>query len=773
MYSYKVIEANQRIETVIRSNQVLKGREIMTSMTPSHCCHHGHSQPGHPHPKSHDTSPKTGIASSPDDSQGTYTCPMHPEVISDRFGSCPKCGMALERTTSTLQESNEENPELQDMTRRFWVAVVLTVPLMVLAMSSMAQESFIARWVSAHQRVWLELVLATPVCLWAAWPFYERCVQSLKHKHPNMFTLIGLGVGVSYGYSVAAVLWPELFPASYQMQGHVQVYFETAAMIVTLVLLGQVLELRARGQVSQAIHQLLEKQANTAWRIGPDGTETQVPIQEIRVGDQVRVRPGQTMPVDGVVLEGTSAVDESMMTGEPVPVTKRLSDAVMSGTINGTGGLIIRATGVGADSLLARMIALVKEAQRSRAPIQRLADTASAYFVPTVITIAVVTFGVWSVWGPEPKLAYAVINAVAVLMVACPCALGLATPMSIMVATSQGAMSGVLFRNAEAIERLGTIDTLVMDKTGTLTEGHPKLASITSQGQLNENEFLRLSASLEQGSEHPLAKAVVDEARARGLELSLPSAVESIPGKGVQGRVENRQVKLGNRTWMGATGATFAENEAWLAEVQSLQADGQTVVCVSLDDRVVGALGIADPIKPSAPLAIDTLRKEGIHLVMLTGDSTATAHAVAGALGITDVVAEVLPDKKHNVIKRLQASGHVVAMAGDGINDAPALEQAQVGIAMGTGADVAMQSADVTLVKGDLNGIVRAKRLSQRTMTNIKQNLFFAFVYNAVGVPVAAGVLYPAFGILLSPMIAAAAMSLSSVCVIGNALRLR
>lgn len=730
-----------------------------------HCCHHDHAGHAEPAPTVSASSASAGTQH-----DGLYTCPMHPQILQDHPGSCPICGMALERRSVSLAAAEEDNPELRDMSRRFWCALALTVPLVVLVMGAMVPGFPLTTVITAQQRIWLELALATPVCLWAAWPFYERFVQSLRHKSPNMFTLIGLGVGVSYSYSVIAALWPEAFPASFQEHGEIGVYFETAAVIVTLVLLGQVLELRARGKVSQAIHHLLGSQAKTARRVTSDGVEEEVSLEAIEVGDKLRVRPGETIPVDGVVLEGTSAVDESMMTGEPVPVTKRADDHVLGATINGTGGLVIEAQKVGADTLMSRIVALVAEAQRSRAPIQRLADKVSAYFVPTVIVAAVLTFVAWSTWGPEPALVHALINAVAVLIVACPCALGLATPMSIMVATGKAASAGVLFRNAEAIERLGAVDTLVLDKTGTLTEGKPKLMSIETVGGIDEIELLRLVASLEQGSEHPLANALVQAGQTKGLTLTAPKEFESVTGMGVHGMVGAHRVRVGNASLLQQVGVDMSVLQAKADQVAAL---GQATMFVSIDNKPAGVLGVADPVKASTATALDGLRKEGLRIMMLTGDGRRTAQAVASALGISEVMAEVLPDQKLEAIKQLQAQGRVVAMAGDGINDAPALEQADVGIAMGTGTDVAMQSAGVTLVKGDLSGIIRARRLSRKTMGNIRQNLFFAFVYNALGVPIAAGVLYPFFGLLLSPMLAAAAMSLSSVSVIGNALRLR
>ena len=694
---------------------------------------------------------------------------MHPEIVRDEPGSCPICGMALEPRTA-LGDTEEENPELLDMTRRLWLAAAFTVPVVLFTMGEFLPGRPFSSWVSMRTRTLLELALATPVCVWSAWPFYVRAVRSVVNRSLNMFTLIGLGVSVAYVYSLVAVLAPEIFPGPFREAGEVAIYFEAAAVIVTLILLGQVLELRARSRTSAAIKKLLGMAAKSARRVRDDGTEEDVPLDAVQVGDRLRVRPGERVPVDGAVLEGHSHVDESMVTGEPIPVEKLPGDKVIGATINGTGGMVIRAEKVGAETLLSRIVAMVAEAQRSRAPIQKLADVVSGYFVPIVVLIAVTTFVVWGVVGPEPRMAHALISAVAVLIIACPCALGLATPLSIMVATGKGATMGVLFRNAEAIEILCKVDTLVVDKTGTLTEGKPKLVSVTPVLGVDEQELLRLAASLERGSEHPLAAAIVKGAEARGLVLANADGFESITGKGVKGRIDGRGVSLGNRALMETLGIAA---DTLVERAEALRAEGQTVMFVAIDGTLGGLVGVADPIKDSTPDAIRTLHEEGVRLVMLTGDSRTTAHAVAKKLGIDDVMAEVLPDQKADKVKRLQAEGRVVAMAGDGINDAPALAQAQVGVAMGTGTDVAMESAGVTLVKGDLRGIVRARRLSRSTMRNIKQNLFFAFIYNTAGVPIAAGVLYPAFGLLLSPIIAAAAMSLSSLSVVGNALRLR
>ena len=701
-----------------------------------------------------------------------WTCPMHPEIVRDAPGACPKCGMALEPRTVSLDQP-DANPELADMTRRFVVAAAFTVPLLVVAMAELVPplDRALGAALSMPERGLLELLLALPICLWAAWPFYERAAASVRHRSLNMFTLIGLGVSVSFGYSVIATLVPGIFPRSFRgRDGEVAVYFEAAGVIMTLILLGQVLELRARGQTSAAIKKLLGLAPKTARRIADDGSETDVPLDSVQVGDRLRIRPGEKVPVDGVVLEGQSSLDEAMVTGEPIPTRKVVGDRVVGATINGTGSLVMRAEKVGSETLLSRIVAMVAEAQRSRAPIQKLADVVSGYFVPIVIGIAALTFAAWALVGPEPRLAHALINAVAVLIIACPCALGLATPMSIMVATGKGATMGVLFRNAEAIEVLRKVDTLVVDKTGTLTEGKPRLVSVVGVAGTDEATLLRLAATLEKSSEHPLAAAIVKGAENRGLALGSVQGFESVTGKGVKGQVDGKAVALGNRAMLEGLGADVAE----LADrAEQLRTDGQTVMFVAIDGKAAGLVGVADPIKSSTAEAIAALHQDGIRIVMLTGDSKTTAEAVAKKLGIDSVEAEVLPDQKAARVKALQAEGRIVAMAGDGINDAPALAQAEVGIAMGTGTDVAMESAGVTLVKGDLRGIARARGLSRQTMRNIKQNLFFAFVYNAAGIPIAAGVLYPVFGLLLSPMLAAAAMSFSSVSVIGNALRLR
>ena len=697
-----------------------------------------------------------------------YTCPMHPQIRQIGPGSCPICGMALEPVTATLDE--HPNEELVDMSRRFWISAALTLPLLLLAMGEYVPGP-LARVSAASWFPWLELALATPVVLWGAWPFFVRGWMSVVNRSLNMFTLIALGVSVSYIYSVIATIFPDWFPASFRDDmGRVGVYFEVSAVIVTLILLGQVLELRARSQTSSAIKKLLGLGAKSARRMRDDGTEEDVPLEAVHVGDRLRVRPGEKVPVDGVVIEGSSSVDESMVTGESIPVEKRPGDHVVGATMNGTGALVMRAEKVGAETLLARIVAMVAEAQRSRAPIQKLADTVSAYFVPAVIAIAIATFVVWARVGPEPRMAHALVNAVAVLIIACPCALGLATPLSIMVATGKGATVGILFRNAEAIEVMRKVDTLVVDKTGTLTEGKPRLVSIIAIPGLTDQEILRVATGLEVASEHPLAAAIIKGAEERGVAPAVVLDFASVTGKGVLGTVDGRSAALGNRALMDQIGVDVG---ATAAQAEALRAAGQTVMFVAIDSRIAGLIGVADPIKEGTPEAIDALHREGIRIVMLTGDSRTTADAVARKLAIDEVVAEVLPDEKVDVIKRLQAEGRFVAMAGDGINDAPALAQAQVGIAMGTGTDVAMESAGVTLVKGDLRGIVRSRRLSRETMANIRQNLFFAFVYNSAGVPIAAGVAYPFFGLLLSPMIAAAAMSFSSVSVITNALRLR
>ncbi len=718
--------------------------------------------------------PKCGMALEPvapalPASKTRYTCPMHPDIVRDEPGDCPLCGMALEPVTVVLDEA--PNPELVDMTRRFWASLALTLPVFVIAMADLIPGQPLAGLASEQTWGWIQLALASPVVLWGGKPFFERGWASLVTRNLNMFTLIAIGTGVAYLYSLVATLAPGIFPDAFRgADGSVAVYFEAAAVITTLVLLGQVLELKARSQTSNAIKALLGLAPKTARLVRPDGGEQDVPLDPVHPGDRLRVRPGEKVPVDGVVVEGSSTLDESMITGEPIPVEKVRGDRVTGATINGTGGFIMEAERVGADTLLAQIVRMVSEAQRSRAPIQRLADVVAGYFVPAVVLAAAVTFAVWAIFGPDPAMAYAIINAVAVLIIACPCALGLATPMSIMVGTGRGATVGVLIKNAEALEILEKVDTLVVDKTGTLTEGKPRLTRVVPAEGVDEAELLRLAASLERGSEHPLAAAIVAGAQGRDLALEEAQDFGSVTGKGVTGRVGGRDVALGNLGLMQQLGVDPGALEA---RAEALRQDGETVMFVALDGRAAGLVGVADPVKASTPEAIRLLQADGITIVMLTGDNRITAEAVGRRLGLDRIEAEVLPEAKGEVVERLQAEGRVVAMAGDGINDAPALARAQVGIAMGTGTDVAMESAGVTLVQGDLRGIARARRLSRATMRNIRQNLFWAFIYNGLGVPVAAGVLYPIFGLLLSPMIAAAAMSFSSVSVIGNALRLR
>ena len=689
--------------------------------------------------------------------EGTkWTCPMHPEIVRDGPGSCPICGMALESMTVTAEAP--ENEELRDMTRRFWVSAILAAAILVVAMGGFELQ-------------WLELALATPVVLWGGWPFFVRGWQSVVNRSLNMFTLIALGVGVAYVFSVVATLLPGVFPPTFRDEtGRVGVYFEAAAVIVTLVLLGQVMELRARSRTGAAIRALLGLAPKMARRVRSDGGEEDIPLAHVHPGDRLRVRPGEKVPVDGVVLEGRSALDESMVSGESIPVEKGPNDKVIGATVNVTGSFIMRAERVGGETLLAQIVSMVAQAQRSRAPIQKLADVVSGYFVPTVVAAAIVTALVWATIGPAPRMAHSIVNAVAVLIIACPCALGLATPMSIMVAMGKGATSGVLFKNAEAIEVMRTIDTLVVDKTGTLTVGRPKVMAIKAAVGWDEQAVLRLAAALEQGSEHPLAAAIVGGAAERGVQLGKAESFVSTTGKGVTGIVDGKRITLGNAALLQQEGIAA---DGFAHEAEELRGYGQTVMFVAADGVVIGMIGVADPIKETTAEAVAQLHGEGVRIVMLTGDNRTTAAAVARRLKIDDVIPEVLPDQKVEVVKRLQSEGHIVGMAGDGINDAPALAQAEVGIAMGTGTDVAMESAGITLVKGDLRGIARARRLSRATMANIRQNLFFAFIYNSIGVPIAAGVLYPFFGLLLSPMIAAAAMSFSSVSVIANALRLR
>ena len=696
-----------------------------------------------------------------------YTCPMHPQIVRDAPGNCPICGMALEPRDAP---TDAPNPELVSMTRRFWAGVALTVPLLAVMISDVLPGHPLQHFIPGQALGWIEFALATPVVLWCGWPFFERGWSSVVHRSPNMFTLIAIGSGAAYLYSVVAVFRPSLFPASFRdASGNLGLYFEAAAVITVLVLLGQVLELRARSQTGSAIKALLSLAPKTARRISSDGQESDAPLGEIQVGDRIRVRPGEKIPVDGSVLEGRSSVDESMVTGEPIPVEKTEGAKVIGGTINATGSFVMKAERVGADTLLAHIVKMVSEAQRTRAPIQRLADTVASYFVPAVLAASVLTFAAWAIFGHEARYAHALINAVAVLIIACPCALGLATPMAIMVGTGRGAGEGILIRNAEALEAFEKVDTLVIDKTGTLTEGKPRLTSVVAAVGFDESQVLRAAASLEKASEHPLAAAIIAGAKSKNIEPAAVADFQSITGKGVTGSIEGRRVSVGNAALMQDSGVSASIlNE----RSEALRKEGQTVMLVAIDGKLAGLIAVADPIKHSTAEAISQLMKEGLKIIMITGDNRTTAAAVAHKLGI-EFEADVLPDKKAEVVKRLQAQGAVVAMAGDGVNDAPALAQAQVGIAMGTGTDVAMETGGITLLKGDLRGIVKARRLSQRTMGNIRQNLFFAFIYNALGVPLAAGVLYPFFGLLLSPMIAAAAMSFSSVSVIANSLRLR
>ncbi len=717
--------------------------------------------------------PKCGMALEPLDiaaalTKTEYTCPMHPEVVREEPGSCPICGMALEPRTVTLTE--EKNPELEDMTRRFWVGVALSLPVLLAAMSDMVPGEPLRHLLSSRLLTWLQFLLSTPVVLWCGAPLLQRAWSSFVNRSLNMFTLIGIGVGTAYGYSVVAALFPTVFPDSFRGHGgEVAVYFEAAAVITTLVLLGQVLELRARSKTSGAIRALLGLAPKTARRVEADGSEKDVPLDQVQVGDRLRVRPGEKIPTDGVVVEGASSVDESMVTGEPIPVEKVPDSKVTGGTVNGTGSFVMRAERVGGDTLLAQIVRMVSEAQRSRAPIQKLADMVSSYFVPAVVLVATVTFFIWAAVGPEPRLAYALVNAVAVLIIACPCALGLATPMSIMVGTGRGATAGVLIKNAEALEVLEKVDTLVVDKTGTLTEGKPRLVSVMALDGYDEAEVLRLAASLEKASEHPLAAAIVAGAQERKLPLSNHQGFQSSTGRGIYGVVDGNRIALGNLKLFEEMKIPAA---ALRERAEQMGAQGQTVMFVAIEKKLAGLIGVADPVKASTPEAIRLLHETGVRIVMLTGDNRITAEAVARNLGLDEVHAEVLPNQKGEIVKELQKQGRIVAMAGDGINDAPALALAQVGIAMGTGTDIAMESASITLVKGDLRGIAKARRLSQGTMRNIRQNLFFAFFYNLLGVPIAAGILYPVFGVLLSPMIASAAMTFSSVSVITNALRL-
>lgn len=695
---------------------------------------------------------------------------MHPEIVRDAPGSCPICGMALEPMGVPVSDEGP-NPELIDFKRRLWIGAVLTIPLLVLTMGPFVGLGFIREAIGERLTLWVEFVFGTPVILWAGWPFFVRGAQSIVNRSLNMFTLIGMGVGAAYIFSVVAVLVPEIFPAGFRNdEGHVGVYFEAGAVIVVLVLLGQVMELGARERTGSAIRALLDLAAKTARVIRDDGQEEDVPLEDVAVGDRIRVRPGDKVPVDGVVMEGRSSVDESMISGEPVPVEKVVGDSVTGATINGTGSLVVEAKRVGADTMLSQIVEMVANAQRSRAPIQKLADSVAGLFVPSVVAIAIISFIVWAIWGPDPALAYALVSAVAVLIIACPCALGLATPMSIMTATGRGAQIGVLIKNAEALERFAKVDTLIVDKTGTLTLGKPKLVAVLPEDGYEESKVLKLAASLERGSEHPLAEAILAGAEEKGIEIADAEAFEALTGKGVKGIVDGQQVALGNAKLVADLGLDSSK----LSDIADSRRDeGETVMFVIVGTSIAGLVSVADPVKETTLEALKALHEEGFRVVMATGDNERTAKAVAGRLGIDEIRADVLPEDKARIIQELQAQGHKVAMAGDGVNDAPALAQADVGIAMGTGADVAIESAGFTLVKGDLNGIVRARRLSRATMRNIRQNLFFAFVYNAAGVPVAAGILFPFFGILISPMFAAAAMSLSSVSVIGNALRLR
>jgi Cu+-exporting ATPase len=727
-----------------------------------HCCHENH--------EAQSKAPNGDYDRVPDGYDGTvYTCPMHPEVRDVRNSGCPVCGMALE--PEGVAAGEEDTSELDDMKRRFRVSLLFSVPLFVYAMGDLIPGRPFEGLVPAAWSGWVQLALAAPVVLWCGWPFLVRAVQSLRTLNLNMFTLIGLGVTVAFVYSLVAVALPGAFPDAFRgPEGGVDLYFEAAAVITTLVLFGQVLELKARSQTSGAIRALLELAPPTARRADADGSEREVSLDELAVGDRLRVRPGEKVPVDGEIADGGGAVDESMISGEPIPVEKSAGDAVIGGTVNGTGSFVMTVTQVGENTLLSQIVHMVAEAQRSRAPIQRLADVVASWFVPIVVGVSAIAFALWAWLGPQPAMAYAIVNAVAVLIIACPCALGLATPMSIMVGTGKGAQHGILIKNAEALETFEKVDTVVVDKTGTLTEGRPKLATVECADGFTDNELLRLTASVERASEHPLADAIVTAARERGLDLVDPDGFESVTGQGARATVAGRRVAVGNAKMMRDLGGN---DDSFAEAADRYRKDGQTVVFVAVDGKAAGLLGVADPVKESTPAAIEALHRAGLRVVMLTGDNEVTAHAVARSIGIDEVHADVSPEDKNRVVRDLQAGGAIVAMAGDGINDAPALAQADVGIAMGTGTDVAMESAGVTLVRGDLSGVARARQLSSATMRNIRQNLFFAFAYNSAGVPIAAGILYPFFGLLLSPMIAAAAMSLSSVSVIGNALRLR
>ncbi len=739
-------------------------------MSQNHTNHGEHDEHSHHHSATSGASQSQEIIAKSVPSEGSvYTCPMHPEVRQIGPGSCPICGMALEPVAPSLEDEGEDS-ELIDMTRRFWFSALLSLPLLVIAMWDHIFSMPISSIFQEQALVWAQLLLATPVVIWGGWPFFVRGWHSVLNISPNMFTLIAIGVGAAYLYSLVAALFPSVFPASMQSEsGFVELYFEPAAVIVALVLLGQVLELRARSNTSRAIKALLGLAPKTARLIHANGQEMDIPLSDVHVGNFLRVRPGDKVPVDGVVEDGKSNVDESMISGEPVPVTKEKGDAVIGGTLNGTGSLIMKATKVGSETLLAQIVRMVSEAQRSRAPVQRLVDVVSAWFVPAVIVVAILTFFIWLIWGPDPALSFAIVNAVAVLIIACPCALGLATPMSIMVGTGRGALEGVLIKNAQALEVMEKVDTLVVDKTGTLTEGKPKLVSVVAMDGFDEDRVLYLAASLEQSSEHPLASAVVHGAHQRNVQLLKATDFQSTTGQGVQGIVGGHRVAIGN---MKLLEAHKLDPTPLYARAEAKRGEGQTVMYVSVDDAVAGILGVADPIKESAREALRLLREEGLEIIMLTGDYRTTAETVGRQLGIERIKSDVLPEQKSEFIRELQSKGRIVAMAGDGVNDAPALALAHIGIAMGTGTDIAMESAHVTLIKGDLRGIVRARKLSHATMKNIRQNLFFAFIYNALGVPVAAGVLYPWFGLLLSPIIASAAMTFSSVSVIANALRL-
>lgn len=711
-------------------------------------------------------SPSPSLAVAHGSSQ--WTCPMHPEIVRDGPGTCPICGMALEPAVVVAEGPN---PELVDMTRRFWVGAVLATPVFILEMGGHLAGLSLHHYISPLQSTWIQFVLATPVVVWAGFPFFERGWTSVRNRSLNMFSLIALGVGAAYVYSLIAMLAPGLFPSELRQEGGaVPVYYEAAAVITVLVLLGQVLELKAREQTGGAIKALLNLAPKTARRLRENGEDEEVSLDQVQIGNRLRVRPGDSVPVDGLVLDGTSAVDESMVTGEAMPVEKNPGDKLIGGTINGTGSLVMQAERVGTDTMLSRIVQMVADAQRSRAPIQRLADTVSSWFVPAVIAVAVIAFAVWTIWGPSPAFAYALVAAVSVVIIACPCALGLATPMSIMVGVGKGATAGVLIKSAEALEHFEKVDTLVVDKTGTLTEGKPKVVSIVTANDFSADEALSIAASVERASEHPLAAAIVAAAGGRNLPVKDVADFSSMTGKGVSGRVDGKVIRLGNMKIMRDSGIDM---DSLAARAEEFRQDGATALYMAVDGRLAAAIAVADPIKITTKHALEALEKHGVHIVMLTGDNKTTAEAVARKLGIKDVVAEVLPDEKNKVVRDLRKKGHIVAMAGDGVNDAPALAEADVGIAMGTGTEIAMQSASVTLVKGDLAGIARARELSQATMNNIRQNLFLAFVYNVIGIPVAAGVLYPSFGIVLSPIIAAAAMALSSVSVIGNSLRLR